>query len=171
MMAMTITSLLLALTFVAFAAWRLDGLPESISATVWALPRGGWRWLWTVWLWAVALLTLIPAIEILSRVDMEALGFGTLACLMFCGSMPLFDRDNLKWHWITGIAGCILSQLCVAIISPWWLVAWALWTFLMGSTVIQPSDGDMRKLFKGKGVFVAEMICFITVIGALLTCR
>ena len=140
------------------------GIPDSISAIVYVFRH---RWLWTLWLWLVALLTLIPCIEILSRIGMEFLGFGTLACLMFCGTMPLFDKDNVRWHWVCGVSGCILSQICVYFICCDWLSLWGVFAFLAGSKFIQP-EGWLGKAVKGKVVFFAECTCHVALMGAEL---
>lgn len=165
MITMLILSLALAISLVVVAIVRERSLPESISALVYVFK---YRWLWTVWLWLVALMTLIPCIEILSRIGMEFLGFGTLACLMFCGSMPLFDRDNLKWHWVTGTAGCILSQLCVYFICHDWLMLWGVFAFLYGSKFVQP-EGWLGRAVDGKEVFLAESTCYLSLMGAMVS--
>ena len=162
MITILILSLVLVISVMGIAIVRERSLPESISAIVYIFKH---KWLWTIWLWLVALLTLIPCIEILSRIGMEFLGFGTMACLMFCGAMPLFDKDNIKWHWITGIAGCILSQLCVYFIFPDWLMLWGIFAFLAGSKYIQPEG--FGKPFLGKGVFLAESTCYLSLMGAM----
>ena len=58
---MIILSLLMVALGIGAATWKLGELPESISALVYVLPRqGGWRWLWSGWLWAVSLTVGIP---------------------------------------------------------------------------------------------------------------
>ena len=157
-----ILSLALTISVIVVASVRERSLPDSISAIVYIFKH---KWFWTIWLWSVTLLTLIPTIELLSRIGMEFLGFGTMACLMFCGSMPLFDKEHLKWHWITGIAGCILSQLCVWFIFPDWLSLWGIFAFLAGSKYVQPEG--FGKPFLGKGVFLAESTCYLALVGSM----
>ena len=162
MTAMLILSLALNIIILVIGSVRERSLPESISALVYVFRH---KWFWTIWLWLVALLTLIPTIELLSRIGMEFLGFGTMVCLMFCGSMPLFDKEHVKWHWITGIAGCILSQLCVYFLCPDWLSLWGVFAFLTGSKYVQPEG--FGKPFLGKGVFLAESTCYLSLMGAM----
>ena len=164
MITMLVLSLALAISLVGIAIVRERSLPESISAIVYVFKH---KWLWTLWLWLVALLTLIPCIEILSRIGMEFLGFGTLACLMFCGAMPLFDEEHIKWHWICGVSGCILSQICVYFINAEWLSLWGVFAFLAGSKFIQP-EGWLGKAVRGKEVFLAESTCYLSLMGAEL---
>lgn len=161
-----IISILFVAAYLVVAIWRMKALPDSISALVYALPSK-WQWVWTLWLWAVSLLMCIPLIDVLPE-TWKFLGFLTLACLGFVGAMPIIYKEHKKAHDILGVLAGILSQVCVFIISPWWLLVWFLWPFLMGSTIVQPEGGDMRELFKGKGVFVAEVICMITLAGAMM---
>ena len=161
---LVILSLLLVTLYLGVAIWRKRALPESISSLVYVFR---WRWLWTVWLTAVGILTCAPAIEILDSIGMGFLGFGTLACLVFCAAMPIFVEEQKQWHDILGISACILSQICVFFIDMNWLYAWALFLFIMGSVFIQPT-GWLAKAVNGKGVFVAECICYISYEGSLL---
>lgn len=166
MISLLIISVLLAVSFIDIAIRIERGLPDSISAMVYVLPRRG-QWLWTIWLWAVSLCVCIPLIGAMPD-KWRSLAFITLGCLMLCGAMPISDSNVCKRaHDVFGVLGGILSQACVPFLNPWWLMAWLLWLFCMGSTIIQPEGGDMRSLFKGKGVFVAECICFVTPICAL----
>ena len=164
MITMLIASAILAISFLGVAVWRLKGLPESISSMVYTLKH---RWLWTLWIWAVAFLTCIPAVTALDRIGMGFLGFGTLACILFCGAMPLFLKDNTTAHWVSGTAGCILSQLSVWFIGADWLFAWTLFLFLMGSVFVQPTGG-IAKAVEHRGVLVAECVCYISYEGSLL---
>ena len=160
---MLIASILLAASFLGVAIWKERGLPDSISALVYVFRQ---KWLWTVWLWAVSFLTLIPVIGRLSRIGMEFLGFGTLVCLVFCGAMPIYDKDNTTAHWVSGTAGCALSQLCVWFIGYECLWVWMIFVFLFLSGYVQP-DGWLGRAMKGKGVTLAEMTCYAAVVMAL----
>ena len=165
MTVLLIISILLVTSVMGVAIWRIKSLPESISALVYVFRH---RWEWTLWMWSVAFLTCIPSISALDRIGMGFLGFGTLACLIFCAAMPLFDKDNNVLHWVFGTSGCVLSQFCVLMISPYWLSAWMLFVFLMGSVYVQP-EGWLGKAMKGKGVLLAECLCYVSLEGANLT--
>lgn len=158
-------SLVLAVSFVGIAMTRLKSLPESISALVYVFR---WKWLWTVWMWSVALLTCIPCIDILSGIGMEFLGFGMMACLCLCGAVPLFMKDNVVMHWVCGVSGCILSQICVYFIEAQWLGLWMACLFLIGAGYVQP-QGWLGKATKGKWVFLAECTCYLSLMGSMLT--
>ena len=166
MMAMTITSLLLALAFLAFAAWRLGGLPESISATVWALPRGGWRWLWAVWLWAVAITAFAPMVELMDAHSLGILGFLPMVLLGFVGAMPLFLAEQRRAHNVLGVAAGVASQIGPALLCVEWLWLWWIIPVLWLASDLWPWLG--RRL-DGRVVLVAECICALTVYGSVLT--
>lgn len=145
-------------------------LPDSISALVYELPRG-WQWLWIVWMWAVSLLTCIPLVSAMPD-DWCILAFATLTCLMLCGAMPISDSHvNRRAHNVFGILGGIITQVCVAFISPWWLLAWLLFAAVYAYDLLPSQDGRIypSRWYDGKGVFLAEMICAVTVSGSLLT--
>ena len=88
MIASLIASILLVVLYTGATIWKKRGLPESISAMVFELPKG-WQWVWGVWLWAVAFLTGIPAIEAMSESGTEGIAFAMLACLVITGAIPL----------------------------------------------------------------------------------
>jgi len=62
MIVILIISVLLVVLYVGAAIWRFRALPDSISAMVYALPDGGWRWLWSAWLAIVGILTFAPVV-------------------------------------------------------------------------------------------------------------
>ena len=167
MIAMTILSILLAVSFAGAAIWRLKALPDSISAMVYALPDGGWRWLWSAWLAIVDILTFAPVVEILDGRGLGILGFLPMAMLMFVAVWPIFDREHYRWHNILGIAAGVMTQVIVAIVSPAWLSVWMAFVFLTGSVYVQP-DGGLAKAVSGKAVFLAEVACYVALVGALL---
>lgn len=166
MMTLVIISIVMAVAYVAAVIINDKKLPDSISALVYSLPFKG-QWFWTLWLWAVSLTAGIPLLDIFPE-SWLFLAFMMLACIWFVAAMPIIWEEHKNAHNILGISACVLSQVCVAVVSPWCLMTWLIWPFLMGSTVIQPEGGDMRKLFGGKGVFVAEAVCATSVYIMLL---
>ena len=164
MVTLLIIPILLVVLYVGTAIWNSKELPDSVSAMVYDLPRSG-QWVWTVWMWAVSLLMCIPLIEVLPE-NLELLGFLTLWCLVMCGAMPISDnRVSRRAHNVFGILSGVLSQVCVAIVSPWWLLLWS----LLAVAWIWTTKDYGRKALDGKGVFLAEAICLLTVAGAVLT--
>ena len=153
---MVIVSLLLAVLFTGIAIWKLRELPESFSAMVYVFQ---WPWLWTLWLWAVVLLLTPMMIESVGD-DWQFVAFLSTASLLFCGTMPLFIKEQRMAHYIFAVVGGVLSQVCVALISPWWLLAWTLYVPLTAGIWRSTSD---------KSTFLAEVLCAAALYGAMLT--
>ena len=83
-------------------------------------------------------------------------------------AMPIFMKEHKRAHDALGIAGGLLSQACVACLAGgWscWLWLWLLWPLLMASTLIRPR-GWLGRLLQGRGCTVAEILCYVTVIGS-----
>jgi hypothetical protein len=165
MVTLLFLSLFLVTLYVGVTTWKLGELPDSISSMVYVLPEGGWRWLWTVWLWAVALLTCIPAIEALRPKSLEVFGFFTMACLVFTGAMPLFLKDQERTHHILAIAGGIFSQIVVLFVSPWFLALWLLMVWLLLDSL---TASETPRWYDGKSVFISEAICYASFFGSLI---
>ena len=147
-----IVSILLIVLYVGISTWRTRKIPESISDMVYDLQKP-WQWLWIVWIWSVSLLTFIPVIEVLSEKGMEGIGFATLVCLMFVGAMPLTYREKNRPHYVFAVLGGIISQVCVALLSPYLLLAWLIVPVLIVSKGMACFD-------KNK-VILAEGICTV----------
>lgn len=145
-------SVIMAVLYVGAAIIIKRQIPESISSMVYILPEGGWRWLWTIWLWSEGFLLIVPLTDALPD-EWRIIAFLTIASLVFCGAMPLFVKEQNKWHNILGVSSGILSQLCVLIINPWYL---SIWILMISALRI-----------KNKIVFIAEAICYITILLSL----
>jgi hypothetical protein len=148
-----ILSIILVVSLVGITIFRTKDIPESISAMVWGL-KGDWKWLWSIWLMAVSILTLVLMIEILDRKDVGILGFIPMVCLCSVAVWPLFDSEHVKLHNGLAVLGGILSQLCVALINPYWLLLWLLMPVALFN--------------KSKGVMIAECICYVAIVGSVI---
>ena len=148
-----IANILLVVSYVGITIGRMKSLPESISAMVWVL-KGNWRWLWSIWLVAVSMLTFAPAIGILDARDLGVFGFLPMICLGFVAVWPLFDQEHVKWHYVMAVVGGILSQVAVAFINPWWLSVW----LLMAVALWKP--------LRSKDVMISECLCYVAMVGA-----
>lgn len=177
MLTMLILSILLVALGTGAAVWSIhdekglpwsQSLPESISAMVYLLPeRGGWRWLWSLWLVLVDVLTFAPVIEILDRRGFGILGFLPMVMLVFVAAWPLFDTEHRFWHYALAIAAAVVSQIDVWLICPWWLLTWLL---ILAAWIWTTKDAG-RAAFDGKGVLFFETVCYAAIIGAVLTCK
>lgn len=155
-------AVLLVAVYVASYIAAHQKLPESLSATVYEMPKG-YEWQWTAWLTAVAVCLFVPLVE-----RYEWLGWLMEVSLIGAALTPLIKKDTLKWHYAMAIATGVISQVIVAINDISWLSVWMLFVFLFLSSYIQP-DGWLGKAVKGKGVFIAQMACFVGLMGSLLT--
>lgn len=155
----SVLSFALAISFMGVAIWKKKKLPESISSIVFVFRH---KWLWTMWLWTVGFLTLMPITNKLSRIGMEFLGFGTLACLVFCGAMPLFDKDNITKHWVFGVSSCILSQMCVYFTHHELLWLWLVFVLITFFVILFRIRWDSWRT----KVLLAETICYATTLLA-----
>jgi len=163
MTTMLIVSIFWVMSYVGITIYHMRTVPESVSAMVYAL-HPTWRYLWTAWLWAVSMLLMPVLMERLGSY-WQFLGFLWCASMAFCGAMPLIRGDQNDAHNAFGIAAGVLSQVCVFVLAPWWLFTWV----VMFIFVMKGKFTDLVSIWYGKNVFVAEVICYVSLVGALLT--
>lgn len=138
--------------------WKSGGIPYSLSSLVFALPKQQ-QWVWSAWMGITAVLMLPVMLKALPE-TWEFTGFLTTACLLGVSATPLIHKDTERWHDTLAICAGVMSQICVAVLSPWWLVAWVL-------MLIKPC---VRRWARTNcTVFLAEVICGITLFGSLIT--
>lgn len=166
---MTIASILLVVLFVGITIWRTGEIPESISAMVYSLPKGGAQWLWTIWMILVDIFTFAPAIQVLDQRGLGFLAFLPMVMIAFVAVWPLFDEEHKKWHYVLGIAAGLVSQIDVWHICPWWFIAWLLVIAVMVASMF--IKGKMMWMLLAKITFIVEAVCYVTLIGSLLTCN
>lgn len=155
-----IAVLLVAVYIVSYvAAYRK--LPESLSATVYEFPKGD-EWMWSAWLAAIAVCLFVPLVE-----RCEWVGWLMEVSLIGAALTPLINKEMLRWHYVFAIITGILSQICVVMLDAMWLGVWMVFVFLFLSSYVQP-DGWLGKAMKGKGVFLAQIVCFVGLIGSLI---
>ena len=165
MTVLLVINILLVAVYVAATIWRMKALPESISAMVYELPRK-WQWVWSAWLVAVAF-TLMPVLLEKLPDGVEFLGFLTTIGLVGAAVTPLVQTETRKWHYILAIGAGVLSQVCVAVLSPWWLL---LWFSMIGvlCVMLEWPNSKVAKVLQGNGVFIAESVCYATLIGSVI---
>jgi len=166
MTTMTILSILLVVSFMGATIWKLKALPDSISAMVYVLPSGGWRWLWTLWLLLVGILTTAPMIEILDHKGCGYLGFITLVCLVFVGAWPLFQTETRRWHYIGAFAAGLMSQVCVFVACAWWWMLWLLVPVLLIVSWKSKRVNTFLVRINFGLCLLAEFICYASMIAA-----
>lgn len=144
--------------------WRTGELPESISAMVYTLPKGGAQWLWSIWLAIVSVLAFAPVIEILeTERGLGVMGFVPMVLLCFVAVWPLFDKEHLKWHYILSYIAGIWSQVDVFLMYPWWLFLWLALIVFVGYLLLC----NLKQMLS-KVVILMEMTCYVGVIGAIM---
>ena len=158
-----ILSVILVVLFISATIHHTRSIPDSVSAMVYALPKG-WQYLWTVWLWVVSMLLLPPLMEKLGSY-WQFLGFLWCASMVFCGAIPLVKGEQNTAHNVFGIAAGIVSQACVLVLCPWWYICW----FIMLIFVMTNKFKDSISILYDKSCFIAEVICYISLVGSLLS--
>ncbi len=163
MMTFLLISALLVVLYLGAATWRLRKLPDSVSALVYDLPKK-WQWVWSAWLALVTAL-LAPALTEAMPSEWYAIAAHIfIICLAMTAAMPLVPGSHNRAHYGLSIAAGIFSQVCVAIIGPWWLLVWLLFVGIFFYAI----TGKDKSVFDGKGVLVIEIICSLSLIGCLI---
>ena len=140
------------------------GVPPSLSASVFDLPKNK-RWIWTVTLYAVVFLCLVPfdflpnSVSYLDKVSESTkfLAFIALAALAFVGAAPLVtDKTDMayKVHCVAAIICAVCSQLVLVFNQPWLLLCWVPFS---AAFVWITKDHAWRTQ-----TFWAEMVCFVS---------
>lgn len=137
---------------------RHGELPRSVSAMAYRLPRRQ-RYLWTLWMW-VCVYMLTPALFEAVPDRLEAVPHAFATCMTFITLMPLALRDMTNGHRALIVAAGVFSQACVGVLCPWILLLWpaAFMAFFMWDV----AEGDIPRIFWGRGVLVAEVLCYAT---------
>ena len=160
---MLIISILLAVALPAIAIWKTKEIPHSISSLV-ELFDGNKKWLWSIWLWLVTF-TLAPALIESIPDAWKVVGFAMLLCLVATGAMPLFDKEHETYHNYFSIAAGVLSQICVLLVCPWFLLLWIVVGVLVWLNY--KDGGGVRVFFDERATFICEATCMLTTYFAL----
>lgn len=133
-------------------------IPESISQTVYVLPRMG-QWLFTVVMWAVAFL-LLPQLMQISSDNTCFLAFLMIGGILGVGASPLVLKEKNTFHYVCAAVSGITSQLLVALNQPLLLLTWF---WYVGYTLLA-KDGS-------KNMFWVQFSCMLTVFAYCLTTK
>ena len=95
MATMLILSIVMAVVYVAAVIIKDKVLPDSVSALVYALPKGRWRWLWSAWL-AVVTLLMAPALmtAMTDSCWTQLLAAATIISLAMTAALPLWPGSH-----------------------------------------------------------------------------
>ena len=129
------------------------GVPSSLSASVFSLPKNK-RWVWTVVICAVCFLAVPTYIEKTGE-NTQFLAFIAIAALAFVGAAPLVKSHKelaYKVHCWAAVVCALCSQLVLVFNQPWLLLCWVPFA---AAFVWFTKDHTWRTQ-----TFWAEMVCF-----------
>lgn len=132
------------------------GIPESISQTVFLLPRKG-QLVFTIVMWVVGFL-LMPVLMEKVCEQTQFIAFLMISGICFVGASPLVLKEKNTIHYVCAAVAGIASQLLVALNQPLLLLLWFLY---IGYTLLA-KDGS-------KNLFWVEVSCMLTVFAYCIT--
>lgn len=158
----TILILLSMALFVAyniFACVKWD-VPTSLSTTYYSLPTK-WRWVFTLFMWAIAILLMPAWIEVANsfgdwRDNFKFLAFLTCALICFVGAAPNFRAFEMesKVHTISATASAVTALI-------WCFVCcWQIMYVPIAAAVLCLVVGLSTKTLKDCKVYWLELMAF-----------
>lgn len=127
-----------------------DAVPESISSTVYLLPRNG-QWLFTVVMWIVDFCLVIPIMEKVCD-STRFIAFFMVAGIIGVGTSPLLAKEKNTFHYVCAAVSGVSSQVLVALNQPYLLLTWTLY---VGYTLLAKDVS--------KNLFWVEVLCMLNV--------
>ncbi len=131
-------------------------IPESISQTVYVLPRKG-QWLFTIVIWVMCIL-LTPVLMQVSSDATRFLVFLMAVGLLGVGAMPLVAKEKNTAHYVCAAIAGIASQALVALNQP---LCMFLWSMYVGYTLFA-KDGS-------RNMFWVQISCMLSVFALCFT--
>lgn len=134
----------------------------------------GWKrpWMWSVWLLAVVV-SLLPVLVSALPDAWRCVGFLSVCCFVGVAVVPLVpmvEESRERVHMILAMSGGVLTQVCVWVISPLWLLSWFVLEVFMSLLVLcnesRWSQWCAERL-RGNGVLVLELVATATLYAAL----
>ena len=77
--------------------------------------------------------------------------------LLMVAASPCYRTENKVLHYVGGYLFGLARQVVVALVMPWLLILWVLLPLVF-----------IRKSWKENATFIAEGICYITLVGSLI---
>lgn len=167
MIYLIILSILVIAAYTAAVCIRNEGVPNSISATFYAIRH---RWWFRLTMWLTPML-LMPSILEVSKESTEFLAFLALVGMIVVGCFPDYasDKFNRRGHIAGAVMAIGFSQLWVAFNLAWCLLAWVV--YLIGTLIYMASNEvteDLRADFMDtKPMFWVEITALT---AAYLSC-
>ena len=152
--------IILSFLYIGICCWKLKiWFPISISSLVKAFK---WEGIWILYIWTIAM-CLAHEYFIILPDNFKFIGWLTSGFLLAVGAMPLMvnckeiDSVSYKIHCIIGSIGCILTQVCTAVIGFEFLLPW----------IIFPVFCAIDYFRKDKLTMVTELFCGVTSVCSL----
>lgn len=152
-------SLIIFIVYNAIMNYKFD-VNKSLSATYYSLPLK-WRWVFTLFMWATALLLMPAWIEVATsfsdwRVHLTFLAFFTCALICFVGAAPNFRAFEMesKVHTISATAAAVTALLWC------FICCWNIMYVPIAAVLIVLGISLYQKTFKSSKVYWLEMMAF-----------
>ena len=155
MNSLVIASIITIALYVGTMVYTGRRIPESISQTVFLLPRKG-QWVFTLVMWLVGFL-LIPVLMEKVSEQTQFIAFFMIAGILFVGAAPLVLKEKNTVHYVFAAVSGIASQLLVALNQPLLLLTWFLY---IGYTLM--AEDVSRNLFW------VEVLCMLNIFAYCL---
>lgn len=130
-------------------------IPESISQTVFLLPRKG-QWVFTIVMWMVGFMLMPVLMEKVSE-QTQFIAFLMIGGVCFVGAAPLVPKAKNTVHYVGAVDAGIASQLLVALNQPLLL----LWFLYIGYTLLAKDVS--------RNVFWVEILSTLNIFALCLT--
>ena len=151
MVYLIILSVVLSVAMAIVAAKKAKELPDSVSSFSYYV--GDVRFsLWATMTAAILLFSSLHALPP-KHAYMQMMSVG----LLMVAASPCYRTENKVLHYVGGYLFGLASQIVVALLIPWLLLLWALFPLVF-----------TRKSWKENATFIAEGICYITLVGSLI---
>lgn len=131
-------------------------IPESISQTVFLLPRKG-QWVFTIVMWMVGFMLMPVLMEKVSE-QTQFIAFLMVGGVCFVGAAPLVPKAKNTVHYVGAVDAGIASQLLVALNQPLLLLLWFLY---IGYTLLAKDVS--------RNVFWVEILSTLNIFALCLT--
>ncbi len=131
-------------------------IPESISQTVFLLPRKG-QWVFTIVMWMVGFMLMPVLMEKVSE-QTQFIAFLMIGGVCFVGAAPLVPKAKNTVHYVGAVDAGIASQLLVALNQPLLLLLWFLY---IGYTLLAKDVS--------RNVFWVEILSTLNIFALCLT--
>ena len=131
-------------------------IPESISQTVFLLPRKG-QWVFTIVMWVVGF-SLMPVLMEKVSESTQFVAFFMIAGILFVGAAPLVLKEKNTVRYVFAAVSGIASQLLVALNQPLLLLTWFLY---IGYTLMAKDVS--------KNLFWVEVLCMLNIFALCFT--